>query len=352
MRIALAVGWWRIARAKIAHTKFVRNLICRPLLSVDSPDIWKINPGSSSHFSSHPSSNFSASNEKIGVVLDGKLIANDLKSRIAGEVNEMKKAIGKTPGLGIVLVGERRDSHTFIRTKVKACNEVGIVSVVAELPNNSKEGDICDAVSRFNDNPSVHGIIVQLPLPKHLDEEKIMNVVSVEKDVDGFHPLNMGNLAIAGREPLFIPCAPKACLELLLRYGMDLRGKKAAVVGRSKIVGLPTSLLLQRHQATVSLVHAFTGNPEKVTCQADIVVSDVGTPNTIRGHWLKPGAVVIDTGTSSVEVDAGSFQCLFLVRNEHCSFIFVPSFFLIRSYQTLNPPALHLIWLFILLLGS
>lgn len=128
-----------------------------------------------------------------------------------------------------------------------------------------------------------------------------MDVLSIEKDVDGFHPLNMGNLAMRGREPLFIPCTPKGCIELLLRSNVEITGKKAVVIGRSNIVGLPTSLLLQRHHATVSIVHAFTRDPEEITREADIVVTAAGVPNLIRGHWLKPGAVVIDVGTNPVE---------------------------------------------------
>ncbi|KAE8076992.1 hypothetical protein FH972_015604 [Carpinus fangiana] len=171
----------------------------------------------------------------------------------------------------------------------------------AWIPSTKHHRLQSSGIFRLNEDPSVHGIIVQLPLPQHLDEEKIMTVVSPEKDVDGFHPLNMGNLAMRGREPLFIPCASKGCIELLLRLGVEIVGKKSVVIGRSKIVGLPTSFLLQRHHATVSTVHAFTKNPEQITSQADIVITDVGIPNIVRGHWLKPGAVVIDMGTNLVK---------------------------------------------------
>lgn len=135
-----------------------------------------------------------------------------------------------------------------------------------------------------------------------MNEERILNEISLEKDVDGFHPLNMGNLAINGRRPLFIPCASKACIELLLRSGVELKGKNVTVIGRSNVVGLPTSLLLQRHHATVTIVHALTKNPQNITREADIVVSAAGVPNLVRGDWLKPGAVVIDVGTNPVEV--------------------------------------------------
>lgn len=136
---------------------------------------------------------------------------------------------------------------------------------------------------------------------QHLNEGKIMDALSLEKDVDGFHPLNMGMLAIQGREPLFIPCTPKGCIELLLRSDVEIMGKKAVVIGRGNIVGLPASLLLQRHHATVSIVHKFTRNPEETSHEADIVITAVGVPNLVRGSWLKPGAVVVDVGTFPVE---------------------------------------------------
>lgn len=219
----------------------------------------------------------------------------------------MKESIGKVPGLAVILVGQRRDSQTYVRNKIKACEEAGIKSLMTELPEDCTEDEILSALSSFNENPSIHGILVQLPLPKHLDEEKILNMVSLEKDVDGFNPLNMGNLAMRGREPLFIPCTAKGCIELLLWSGVEIMGKKAVVIGRSNIAGLPTSLLLQRHHATVSILHALSKNPDQITRQADIVVTAVGVPNLVRGHWLKPGAVVIDVGTYPVEDPSSEF---------------------------------------------
>ncbi|KAF5197551.1 Bifunctional fold [Thalictrum thalictroides] len=138
-------------------------------------------------------------------------------------------------------------------------------------------------------------------MEEHMNEEKILHEVSLEKDVDGFHPLNIGNLAMRGREPLFIPCTPKGCIELLLPSNVEIMGKNAVIIGRSNIVGLPTSLLLQRHHATVTTVHTFSKNPDAITCEADIVISAAGRPNLVRGNWLKPGAVVIDVGTNPVE---------------------------------------------------
>ncbi|KAJ9541192.1 hypothetical protein OSB04_027698 [Centaurea solstitialis] len=240
-------------------------------------------------------------NEHVAAEVDGKSIANDIKATLATEVCNMKSSIGKVPGLGVILVGKRKDSLSFVRIKKKACEEVGIASVVLELPQDSTEDEVLGIVSVLNHKESVHGILVQLPLPDHLSEEKIINAVNVEKDVDGFHPVNMGNLAMTKREPLFIPCASRGCIEVLHRCNVEIVGKKAVVIGRSKIGGLPTSLLLQRHHAMVTTVHAFTKNPEQRAREADILVSDVGVPNLVRGHWLKPGAVVIDMGSTLVK---------------------------------------------------
>lgn len=228
-----------------------------------------------------------------------------IKSRVSSEISKMRDTIGKCPGLAVVLVGERNDSHSFVSIKMKACDEVGIDSLTVELPGDCTEDELLRVVSNLNKNPSVNGIIVQLPLPEHLNEERILNVVSPEKDVDGFHPLNMGSLAMKGREPFFIPCAAKGCIELLLRYGIRIFGKNAVVIGRSKIVALPASLLLQRHHATVSVIHSFTKNPQELTREADIVIADVGVPNMIRGNWLKQGAVIIDAGTNAVKDSSG-----------------------------------------------
>lgn len=275
-------------------------LVCNKSFSSSSSkldrlsDIWYPSPS----VIRHPSACYI---EHTAEKIDGKLIASDIKATLAAEVCNMKKSIKKVPGLGVVLVGKRKDSLSFVRIKKKACEEVGIASVVLELPEDSTEDEVLNTVSALNHKESVHGILVQLPLPNHLSEEKIINAVNVEKDVDGFHPVNMGNLALTGREPLFIPCASRGCIEVLRQYNVKIVGKKVVVIGRSKITGLPTSLLLQRHHATVSVVHAFTKNPEQMTCEADILVSDVGVPNLVRGHWLKPGVVVIDMGSTLVK---------------------------------------------------
>lgn len=234
-------------------------------------------------------------------VIDGKSVAKQIREEIAVEISRMKDVTGIAPGLAVILVGDRKDSATYVRNKKKACDSVGINSYEVHLPENSTEQEVLYSITRFNEDPSVHGILVQLPLPSHMNEEKILNAVGIEKDVDGFHPLNIGRLGMRGREPLFVPCTPKGCIELLHRYGIQIKGKRAAVIGRSNIVGMPAALLLQREDATVTIVHSRTKNPEEITKQADIIISAVGQANMVRGSWLKPGAVVIDVGINPVE---------------------------------------------------
>ncbi|XP_054816020.1 bifunctional protein FolD 1, mitochondrial-like isoform X2 [Prosopis cineraria] len=295
-----ALGWRRILRKSLFHSWSLPSSCA--LLGPDLPDIWvpKKNTSSDTHFSEKPNYEFVEAKSNAAI-LGGKSVAQDVKQKVAEEIGRIKRIIGKSPKLAVVLVGDRRDSQTFIHIKLKACEQVGIATSVALLPENCEEKELLDVVASFNKDPAVHGIIVQLPLPQHLDEENVINFVSPEKDVDGFHPLNIGNLAMRGRKPFFIPCASKGCIELLLRHGVEIGGKRAVVIGRSKIAGLPTSLLLQRHHATVSMIHAFTENPERITSEAEIVVADVGMPNIIRGNWLKQGAVVIDMGTNQVK---------------------------------------------------
>ncbi|OIW04805.1 hypothetical protein TanjilG_23703 [Lupinus angustifolius] len=239
--------------------------------------------------------------EACAKVIDGKAVANRIRDEIRAEVSRMKEAIGVTPGLAVILVGDRKDSATYVCNKKKACDSVGIISLEANLSEDSTEQEVLNYISDFNNDPSVHGILVQLPLPKHMNEQNILNAVRIEKDVNGFHPLNIGCLAMRGREPMFVPCTPKGCIELLHRYGIPIKGKKAVVIGRSNIVGIPVALLLQREDATVSIVHSRTINPEKITRQADIIISAVGQPNMVRENWIKPGAVIIDVGINPVE---------------------------------------------------
>ncbi|XP_023639461.1 bifunctional protein FolD 1, mitochondrial isoform X2 [Capsella rubella] len=239
-----------IARRALAsaHSKAIRLttrevhclssiLVSPPLVSLDLPENWIPY--------SDPPLPVSFETKQETVVIDGKVIAEEIRAKIIDEVGKMKMTVGKVPGLAVVLVGQQRDSQTYVRNKIKACEETGIKSVLAELPENCSEAKILSILKKFNEDPSIHGVLVQLPLPQHLDESKILNMVRLEKDVDGFHPLNMGNLAMRGREPLFLSCTPKGCVELLIRAGVEIGGKNAVVIGRSNIVGLPMSLLLQ-----------------------------------------------------------------------------------------------------------
>ncbi|KAH7522660.1 hypothetical protein FEM48_Zijuj07G0162300 [Ziziphus jujuba var. spinosa] len=254
-------------------------------------------------FSASPSPlvNASLTTEESAKVIDGKYVAKTIQKEIAAEVSRMKEAIGVVPGLAVILVGNRKDSAAYVRQKRKVCESVGINSFEVRIPEDSTEQEVLKYISEFNDDPSVHGILVQLPLPAHMNDENILNAVSIEKDVDGFHPVHIGRLAMRDREPLFVPCTPKGCIELLRRYDISIKGKRAVVIGRSNIVGTPAALLLQREDATVSVVHSRTSNPEELTRQADIVIAAVGKPNMVRGSWIKPGAVVIDVGINPVE---------------------------------------------------
>ncbi|PRQ45787.1 putative methylenetetrahydrofolate dehydrogenase (NADP(+)), Methenyltetrahydrofolate cyclohydrolase [Rosa chinensis] len=234
-------------------------------------------------------------------IIDGKAIAQAIRSEIAEEVRHLSQKYGKVPGLAVVIVGSRKDSQSYVSMKRKACAEVGIKSVDIDLPENVFLDDLIAKVHELNANPDVHGILVQLPLPRHINEEKVLSEISIEKDVDGFHPLNIGKLAMKGREPLFLPCTPKGCLELLSRSGISITGKRAVVVGRSNIVGLPVSLLLLKANATVTVVHSNTPDPESIIREADIVIAAAGQAMMIKGSWIKPGAAVIDVGTNAVD---------------------------------------------------
>lgn len=234
-------------------------------------------------------------------IIDGKAIAQTIRSEIASEVLHLSNKYGKVPGLAVVIVGCRKDSQSYVSMKRKACAEVGIKSFDVDLPEQVSEAELISKVHELNAHPDVHGILVQLPLPKHINEEKVLSEISIEKDVDGFHPLNIGKLAMKGREPLFLPCTPKGCLELLSRSGISIKGKKAVVVGRSNIVGLPVSLLLLKADATVTVVHSHTHDPESIIREADIIIAAAGQAMMVKGSWIKPGAAVIDVGTNAVD---------------------------------------------------
>ncbi|ONI28506.1 hypothetical protein PRUPE_1G144700 [Prunus persica] len=239
--------------------------------------------------------------DHMAAIIDGKAIAQTIRNEIAEEVRHLSQKYGKVPGLAVVIVGNRKDSQSYVSMKRKACAEVAIKSLDIDLPEYVSQDDLIAKVHELNANPDVHGILVQLPLPKHINEEKVLSEISIEKDVDGFHPLNIGKLAMKGREPLFLPCTPKGCLELLSRSGISIKGKKAVVVGRSNIVGLPVSLLLLKADATVTVVHSHSHDPESIIREADIIIAAAGQAMMIKGSWIKPGAAVIDVGTNAID---------------------------------------------------
>jgi 5,10-methylene-tetrahydrofolate dehydrogenase/methenyl tetrahydrofolate cyclohydrolase len=234
-------------------------------------------------------------------ILDGKAIAEDIRSNVKLEVESRVKKGKSVPGLATVLVGENPASQVYVRSKQKACQEAGIQSFGFDLPASATQGDVENLVMKLNQDPKVHGILVQLPLPSGLDEEQVLNMISIEKDVDGFHPLNIGRLAQKGRDPLFIPCTPAGTMYLIEKVMPKIEGKNAVVLGRSNIVGMPVALLLVRANATVTICHSRTKNLPEVIHQADILVAAVGKAEMVKGDWVKPGAVVIDVGINRVD---------------------------------------------------
>ncbi|GMN38046.1 hypothetical protein TIFTF001_007305 [Ficus carica] len=242
----------------------------------------------------------SSPSDHKATIIDGKAIAQTIRSEIAAEVRHLSEQYGKVPGLAVVIVGTRKDSQSYVSMKRKACAEVGIKSFDLDLPEDVSQSDLICKVHELNADADVHGILVQLPLPKYINEEKVLSEISLEKDVDGFHPLNIGKLAMKGRDPLWTFCL-QGCLELLSRSGISVKGKNAVVVGRSNIVGLPVSLLLLKADATVTIVHSRSSEPEKAIREADIVIAAAGQPMMIKGSWIKPGAAVIDVGTNAVD---------------------------------------------------
>lgn len=234
-------------------------------------------------------------------LIDGKAIAATIRSELGEKVSVLKEKYGKIPGLAVVLVGDRKDSATYVRMKKKACKEVGIAPFDFEKPADVTQDELIALIRDLNANPEVHGILVQLPLPDHIDEELVLSEISIEKDVDGFHPLNIGKLSMKGRDPLFVPCTPKGCITLIERMGFEISGKNAVVIGRSNIVGIPVAMLLLERNATVTICHSRTADVTEHLKKADIVIAAVGRAEMVRGDMLKPGCVVIDVGINSVD---------------------------------------------------
>lgn len=235
-------------------------------------------------------------------ILDGKKISNDIKEEIAVEVAQMKERGEKVPHLAAILVGNDGASLTYVGSKVRSCEKIGFESTLIHLPEETTEEELLEKVKELNANPDIDGYIVQLPLPKHINEEKVLMAVDPEKDVDGFHPVNFGKMALDMES--FIPATPFGIMELLKRYKVDTEGKNVVVIGRSHIVGRPISILMSQKgeaaNSTVTLTHSRTRNIEELTKQADIVVSALGVPKFLKESMVKEGAVIIDVGITRV----------------------------------------------------
>lgn len=230
----------------------------------------------------------------MAVILDGKALAEKIKNDVRASVEKLKQARGITPGLATVLVGDDPASHVYVKNKLKATKACGMKSFHYALPGTVAEAELLKLIQDLNRDPAVHGILLQMPLPKHIDAQKVILAIDPQKDVDGFHPFNMGRLLI-GQETL-LPCTPAGIMEILKHYKIEARGKDALVVGRSNIVGKPMAALLINAGATVTVANSQTQNlPDKLR-QADIVVAAVGKANFIQGDWIRLGAVVIDVG--------------------------------------------------------
>ncbi len=230
-------------------------------------------------------------------VIDGKAIAAKIRGELTVTVADLKTK-GVVPGLAVVLVGEDPASKVYVSMKEKACSDVGIFSDEYKLSAETSEADLLSLIAKLNADPKIHGILVQLPLPKHIDTEKVLEAISPDKDVDGFHPYNVGRLMVG--KPTFQPCTPYGVMIMMKEIGLDLTGKSVVVVGRSNIVGKPVALMCLQQHATVTICHSRTKNLADVVRSADVVIAAVGIPEMIKGDWIKEGAVVIDVGVNRV----------------------------------------------------
>lgn len=234
-------------------------------------------------------------------IIDGKAIAAEVRQKVAEDVSAMVAEGKPRPGLATVLVGEDPASQVYVRSKIRACEKAGIESFGHRLPETATQEEVEGLAKELNADPRVNGILVQLPLPSGLDEEAVLNTIRLDKDVDGFHPVNIGRLAQKGREPQFIPCTPSGIMYLIEQTGTSLDGAEAVVLGRSNIVGMPVALLLVGSNATVTICHSRTKDLPGVVRKADVLVAAVGRAEMVRGDWVKPGAVVIDVGINRVD---------------------------------------------------
>ena len=239
------------------------------------------------------------------ILLDGKKTSNDIKDEIALEVDTLIINGGKKPHLAAILVGNNGASETYVNAKVKACNKVGFDSTLVRLSDSVSEDKLIDEINKINNNDLIDGLIVQLPLPNHINEKKIINTINFLKDVDGFHPINIGNMTL--NLPSFVPATPAGIIELLERYKIDTEGKNCVVIGRSHIVGLPISILMARNNnpgnATVTLVHSRSKNIEEICLRADILIVALGKANFVNSSMIKAGCCIIDVGITRIPSD-------------------------------------------------
>jgi methylenetetrahydrofolate dehydrogenase (NADP+)/methenyltetrahydrofolate cyclohydrolase len=236
-------------------------------------------------------------------IIEGKQCASNLKVKITRQVNHLQEKHRIIPGLAVVLVGQDPASQVYVRNKGKQAKECGITSIEHKLDTNTSEQELLELIAKLNQDPVINGILVQLPLPNHIDSDKVLKAIDSTKDVDGFHPINVGLLSIGDQS--MIPCTPLGSLMLLQEHLEDLSGKHAVIVGRSNIVGKPMFNLLLQQNCTVTVAHSRTRNLEDTIQSADIVVAAVGVPQLIKGSWLKPGAVVIDVGINRIKTGSG-----------------------------------------------
>ncbi len=253
------------------------------------------------------------------MIIDGRAVAKQVREEVRIETERLRNDHGVVPGLGVVLVGEDPASRIYVRNKEKACAEVGIESVEHLLPASVSESELLELIGRLNDDASIHGILVQLPLPDQIRSERILEAVSPRKDVDGFHPVNQGLLLSGGTG--FQPCTPLGIMRMLDSIGCDLKGKNAVVVGRSNIVGKPVALMLLARHATVTLCHSRTADLGGEVGRADVVVAAVGKAGAVRGEWIKPGAVVIDVGINRLPTGKLAGDVEFDAASERASWI-------------------------------
>ncbi len=233
-------------------------------------------------------------------LIDGKIVAANVQAHVREDAEMLKARCGITAGLATVRVGENPASKLYVAMKEKMCADLGMNAISHHPDGDISQDELLALIKSLAVDPKIHGILVQLPLPAHIDAETVLSAIPIEKDVDGFHPINVGRLAMKGRDPMFVPCTPLGCMELIESAGTKIEGARAVVLGRSNIVGLPAAFLLVHRNATVTICHSRTQNLPDVVREADILVAAIGKARFVKGDWIKPGATVIDVGTNSI----------------------------------------------------